>query len=146
VIRISGQGRVRQDTTKGKKKTALLLPDWAIVMLRSRANAATTSPDDLIFPSGGGGMRDVRALARQVNRFAIRNPQWEGLSTRLLRRTVGTAIERAHGIDVAAKQLTHSGSATTQRHYVTAHKTGPDVRDTLNCFGLPADTKAASFR
>ncbi|MDR0625814.1 MAG: hypothetical protein LBG11_00920 [Bifidobacteriaceae bacterium] len=48
----------------------------------------------------------------------------------------------SHGIDAAAKQLTHTGTATTQRHYITAPNRGPDVRDVLDRFAVTEPVNA----
>jgi integrase len=50
------------------------------------------------------------------------------------RRTAGTVVRDAHGVEAAQQQLGHAHLATTEGHYVEKKTTGPDARKALDAF------------
>jgi len=138
VVRQQGVGLIRQDTTKGKKDTALWLPIWAVEMLEHRLATVPAGPMGLVFPSVREGLREVATVEAQWRRFRERNPQWSWITPRVFRKTVATVMERQRGLRAAGDQLTHSNIAVTARHYVARPEAAPDHSDVLEAFGALA--------
>jgi integrase len=137
IIRHTGVGLVRE-TTKGRKTTKMLLPDWAVEMLRDRqARDLPSGPLGLVFATATGNPREVRTVDRQMQRFRQRHPEWgDDLVPKKLRKTVATAVERNRGLSAASRQLSHSSQETTAGHYVQRPDIGPDNRAVLDQFAI----------
>lgn len=125
-------GLVRQDTTKGRKVRRLLLPDFAVDLLRARAaEGIWGSGAQPVFPSATGTFREVSTVDKQWRKFRERHDEWSWVSPHTFRKTVGTAIERSTGLAAAASQLGHTTEAITRRHYVETPDLAPDQRAVL---------------
>jgi integrase len=137
IIRKTGQGLFREDTTKGKKTTRLQLPDWAVEMLKARtARRLPGGEHGLVFPTADAEPREVRTIEHQWMAFRLRHPEWKDVPTRYFRKTVGTTTAEALGEAAAAAQLAHSDPAVTRRHYIATPDQGPDVREALKGFSI----------
>lgn len=118
---------------KGDEGLVLTLPSWATAILLEQRIAAGAS--QYVFPARGGGLRSP-ANFRTSLRAALRGTGLEGRVTpHALRRTVATAIEASLGVDAAAAQLGHSGTAVTERHYIAKGSVAPDTRTVLEGLG-----------
>lgn len=125
-------GLVRQDTTKGRKVRRLLLPGFAVDLLRTRAaEGIWGSGAQPVFPSATGTFREVSSVDKQWRKFRERHAEWSWVSPHTFRKTVGTAIERSTGLAAAASQLGHTSEAITRRHYVETPDLAPDQRAVL---------------
>ncbi|MBN7483730.1 tyrosine-type recombinase/integrase [Mycobacteroides abscessus] len=123
-------------TKKGKRKSLpksdhgyriVKLPEWAREELLSQR--ARGVPFDLVFPTRNGTPRRPGNINRSWRE--IRGDDFEWVIPRTFRKTTGTAIEREHGADQAAKQLGHSSPDVTRKHYINrAHEAG-DYTETL---------------
>ncbi|WP_433678064.1 tyrosine-type recombinase/integrase [Nocardia sp. CA-119907] len=144
VVRIRGGGMIIQPHPKGgpNGKRRLLLPEWAVERLTARRDLVPHEPEDLVFPSQRGTLRDPRNARKQLQRALDRIgvtgiPQ----NPHAARKTVGTHLaEDADGgqsdIGVAAAQLGNT-EAVTRRHYVQRTHQGPDARNRFAAFALP---------
>lgn len=137
VVRDPSLGLIRQDTTKGRKVRRLLLPAFAVDLLRARhAQGIWGSGADLVFPSAVGGLREVSTVDKQWRKFRAKHEDWAWVSPHTFRKTVGTALERGAGLAGAALQLGHTSEAVTRRHYVQTPDFAPDVREILEKFTI----------
>ena len=146
---------IRQDTTKGHRPRAQLLPTFALAALAAqRERGLPGGEHDLVFPSAAATLREVATVEKQFRGFKSRHSRWSDVTFHSFRRAVGTAVERGAGMAVAAAVLGHSSPAVTARHYVERAPLGPDVTTVLDAFsdvldGFPAsqirtDPKAPS--
>lgn len=131
---------VRQDTTKGHRPRALLVPAFTLAALFAQRHRRLPGGEHaLVFPSVVGGLREVTTVERQWRGFRERYPRWSTLTTHAFRRAVATAVEREAGMAVAAAVLGHSSERITAAHYVERATLGPDVTGVLGRFGeVPA--------
>ncbi|WP_157978302.1 tyrosine-type recombinase/integrase [Nocardia aurea] len=146
VIRVKDGGLIVQPHPKGgpNGKRRLLLPDWAVARLIARRDLLPHQPEDLVFPSALGTLRDPRNARKQMKRALDRIgvtdvPQ----NPHTARKTVGTTLsEDADGgqsdIGVAAAQLGNT-EEVTRRHYVQRTHRGPDARNRFDAFALPEE-------
>ncbi|MBU4214302.1 MAG: site-specific integrase [Actinobacteria bacterium] len=136
VVRVKGDGLIRQDTTKGKKTRSSVLPKFAVDLLLDRSvNGLPPGLLNLVFPTANAGPREVATVEAQWRKFRERNPTWSWVTPHTFRRTVGTEVDRASGTDTAAAQLGHSSPRITAKHYVETPDLAPDVSDVLQRFG-----------
>lgn len=69
VIRAKGHGLIRENTAKTDAGQRVLpLPAFAVVMLMARQVAAAANPNDVIFPSQVGTLRDPDNCSKQCRR------------------------------------------------------------------------------
>ena len=116
------------------------LPEWAREELLSQRERGL--PFDLVFPTRNGTPRRPRNVNRSWQ--AIRGDDYEWVVPRTFRKTTGTAVERVHGADAAAKQLGHSSPDVTRKHYINrAHEAGDytDALEGLNPFSPNTNRK-----
>lgn len=108
----------------------LTLPEFgreALLSMRARG-----LPFDLIFPSRVGTPRDRRNVAADWRE--IRGEDYKWVISRTFRKTGGTAIERKHGADAAARHLGHSSPDITRKHYIDRAIEAGDFTDALDEF------------
>lgn len=133
VVRLKGQGLVRQDTTKGGDARCIALPQFAVDALRRR-KASWRGPNTaaVIFPSSTGTLRDPDNFGKQ----------WREVRTALgvadvtshsFRKTVATLIDDA-GLSarVGADQLGHARPSMTQDVYMSRGQVHTEVADVLD--------------
>lgn len=135
VVRDPKDGLFRQDTTKGKKVTALWLPMWCVEVLEKHLVTVPAGPLGLVFPSAADGLREVSTVEKQWRAFRARNPQWSWITPKTFRKTVGTELARKAGLAAAGEQLTHSNTAVTAKHYVARPEAATDHSRLLEAFG-----------
>lgn len=133
-VRVKGSGIVRQDTTKGKKVSTLLLPAFAVRMLEKRITTVPAGAFGLVFPGPSENLRAVDVVERQWRDFRGRHPEWSWITPHTFRKSVGTLLEAEAGLAAAAAQLAHSKVAITARHYVATPDHAPDHRAILDAW------------
>ncbi|MBN7314774.1 tyrosine-type recombinase/integrase [Mycobacteroides abscessus] len=89
-------------------------------------------PFDLVFPSRNGTPRGRRNVANHWRQ--IRGEDYEWVISRTFRKTGGTAVERKHGAEAAARHLGHSSPDITRRHYIDRAIEAGDFTDALDEF------------
>ncbi len=129
VVFLKGRGHFIQPLTKtSKSRRGVYLPGWAVDMLRARRERSTS---DLVFPSRSGTVwspANFRELLRSVRDEA----GLPHLTPHTMRRTYGTAVERAFGMRAASEALGHSDESVTRNAYIRPAELGPDVRSALD--------------
>lgn len=137
VKRSTGAGLHRQEYPKSESGERILyLPRFAALVLektRDGQDPAAPNPLGLVFPSRAGTVIDPGNFRRQWREARGEDFDWVKPSS--FRKTVATIIEREVGRDVAAKQLGHSSSVVTMKHYVQKDKHAPDSSQILDRFG-----------
>ncbi|RDI54664.1 hypothetical protein [Nocardia mexicana] len=135
VVPLKGKGWVRQSWLKvgDDKAYTVLLPWYAVKVLRRRWEAAGRPTRGLIFTSRNGRVKNPNNFNR-VWRSA-RGAEFADITLRTYRKTVATATAEAKGVDAAGRQLNHAnGSRVTAQHYVERAPEVPDNRDVLNAY------------
>lgn len=139
VVRIAGQGLVRQPTPKtAAGHRTVTLPRFAVDTLLRRQVQAWPNPHNVIFPSSSGTLRDPHNLRRQW-RDARHAAGFDWVVPHSFRKTVATVIDREAGTKDAAAVLGHSGVAVTEAHYVQRAAIAPDVSALLEALGPQGD-------
>ncbi|WP_298440651.1 tyrosine-type recombinase/integrase [Gordonia sp. (in: high G+C Gram-positive bacteria)] len=119
LIRLRSVGTTRQAFTKtdaGHRE--LTLPAFGERVVRDRFKTRRLGVlDNLIFPSDDDHYLPVAALQREW-RHLREAAGYPDVEFRAIRRSVATLIANGAGIDAAAAQLGHAGTAVTEKHYV----------------------------
>ena len=120
VVEAKGRGLFRQPVTKTinglrvnqlpKATTDMLMERW---MMRD---------SDLVFPNRVGGLMSLRNLNRAWRE--ARGKELKHVRLKDFRPTVATKIERAFGVEAAARHLGHGSTKVTLDHYVEAEAAG----------------------
>lgn len=138
VVRLKGRaadggGLIRQEHPKSESSYRVVkIPAFTRDMLLRRIVDANRTPDDLVFPSSTGTLRDPHNVRRQWR--DARGEKFEWVTPHSFRRTVATLIDREADAEAAATQLGHSGSAVTKRHYIEKAVVTPDLTAVLDQF------------
>lgn len=106
------------------------VPEFGAAALREQR--ALGIPFDPVFPTRRGthqGEANVRTHWR-----AIRGDDMQWVVPHTVRKSVVTAVERALGLEAAARQAGHSSSEITRKHYVERSVTVPDYTAALDEF------------
>ena len=93
MVRLKGQGVVRQDTTKGGAERSVPLPQFAVDALhRRKGEAPRPNTVGVIFPSSAGALRDPDNFGKQWRevRGSLGLPD---VSSHSFRKTVATLID-----------------------------------------------------
>ncbi|MBY6708485.1 site-specific integrase [Rhodococcus sp. BP-241] len=133
VVRVKGEGLARLSTTKSASGLrTLVLPQFALDMLKARAKEPSIGNLGVVFPSTVGTLRDPNNMGKQWR--AVRDEL--GLSeitTHSFRKTLATLID-AEGLSarVGADQLGHRQVSMTQDKYWTRGRQHVEVADMLD--------------
>jgi integrase len=133
VVRVKGQGLIRQDRTKGGEERSLPLPRFAADALRRR-KAEWSGPNTagVIFPSSTGTLRDPDNFGKQWRevRDDLGLPD---VSSHSFRKSVATMIDDAGLSDrIAADQLGHAKVSMTTDVYMKRGEVHTEVADALD--------------
>lgn len=133
VVRLKGQGLVRQDTTKGGGARSVPLPQFAVDTLHRR-KGETPRPNTagVIFPSSAGALRDPDDFGRQWRqvRESLGVPD---VSSHSFRKSLATLIDDS-GLSarVGADQLGHAKVSMTQDVYMSRGQVHTEVAEMLD--------------
>jgi integrase len=131
VIRVKGKGLIRKITKSRAGQRVLLLPSWALDMLRARA-VDGISPDCPVFPhSRGAGLRDP-SNALKAFRRARGVGEFSWITTHVFRKTTATILDDA-GLTprMVADQLGHERPSLTQDVYLGRKTIHPQIATAL---------------
>jgi integrase len=113
-----------QEHTKTHQNRMVWADKYAAPVLLRRVDEVGRG---LLFSTGTGTPMNLNNLRRTL-RDVLKGTDFEGwLSTHTMRRTVGTAVARAHGEEAAAAALGHASVATTRESYIERIQLAPDV-------------------
>jgi integrase len=133
VIRVKGPGLMIKPGPKTRPGfRTLVLPSWAVEMLRLRPQAR---PDQTVFCSVVGGLRD-RDNGIGDLRNALNAAGFEWVTSHTFRRTVATLMDQS-GLSAraAADQLGHSHPSLTQDVYYGRRIASTGAADVLEVLG-----------
>lgn len=128
---IPGRPAHRQDARKhGAPPLTSILPKHGVETLTELFG--TTGPNGLVFKNRDGGPLSANNLRRSLRAALPEGLRW--CTPHSFRKTAGTVVRDAHGVEAAQHQLGHAHLATTEGHYVEKKSTGPDARRALDAF------------
>jgi integrase len=133
IVRLKGQGLVRQDSTKGGGARSVPLPQFAVDALHRRKSEHTRpNNSEVIFASSTGTMRDPDNFGEQWRevRESLGLPD---VSSHSFRKTVATLIDDS-GLSarIGADQLGHARPSMTQDVYMSRDVVHTEVADALD--------------
>lgn len=129
--KVAGGGLVRQASPKSDSSfRTVKLPAFTVQTLMRLKFDSPSGPEQLVFPSRTGGLRDPHNLRRQWREARGEDFAW--VSPHSFRKTVATLLDREASTVDAAAQLGHSGEAVTRRHYIEKAAAAPDNRNVLD--------------
>jgi len=133
VVRLKGQGVVRQDTTKGGAERSVPLPQFAVDALhRRKGEAPRPNTAGVIFPSSAGTLRDPDNFGKQWRevRGSLGLPD---VSSHSFRKTVATLIDDS-GLSarIGADHLGHARPSMTQDVYMSRGQVHAEMADVLD--------------
>ncbi|OBA85967.1 hypothetical protein A5633_11495 [Mycolicibacterium elephantis] len=133
VVRLKGQGLVRQDATKGGGARSVALPQFAVDALRRRKETwQGPNTAGVIFPSSTGTLRDPDNFGKQWRevREELGLPD---VSSHSFRKSVATLIDDS-GLSarIGADQLGHARPSMTQDVYMSRGQVHTEVADVLD--------------
>ena len=133
VVRLKGQGLVRQDRTKGGDERSVSLPQFAVDALhRRKGGRQGPNTAGVIFPSSTGTLRDPDNFGKQWRevREELGLPD---VSSHSFRKTVATLIDDS-GLSarIGADQLGHARPSMTQDVYMSRGRVHTEVADVLD--------------
>ncbi|BCB73657.1 hypothetical protein GCM10022251_77510 [Phytohabitans flavus] len=138
LVYIKGKGYLRQEWTKSDAGyRTLVLPRFAVRMLRARKHIAAAKAQDAIFASRRGTWLSPHNVRRQW-REACADTGLEWVTPHTLRETVATVIAQEADTTSAAAQLGHASEAITSTYYIATPILVPDVSDILEQFATRA--------
>lgn len=129
VVRVAGEGLVRQDAPKSEaSRRRLALPGFVLDALTARRVGAHT---EWVFPSAVGTLRWPENVRQQWAK-AVDGTTVDWVTPRDCRKAVATVL----GVDAAQQQLGHADAAVTSKHYVEKPLERPDVASRLDVFAV----------
>ena len=131
VVRISGVGLVnkpRPKSTAGYRR--LLLPVWAVAMLRARYHGQAS--DSVVFPAPKGGLRDPSNTQAHIG-DAVADAGFAGWTSHLFgRKSVATILDdEGHSARQIADVLGHANPSVTLSTYVGRKVANPGAAESL---------------
>ena len=119
---------------------SLLLPEFALEMLRNRVERVNADPAAPVFPARGGGWKHPHNVRRQWRKVRAR-AGYDWVIPHTFRKTVASAVYAELDLHTASAVLGHSSDKVTKDHYVAKAPQAPDVRSVLDAFA-PQDDPA----
>ncbi|WP_018500926.1 site-specific integrase [Parafrankia discariae] len=136
VVRVPGQGLINKPRPKSKAGfRLLLLPGWAVAMLRARQTRQ--DPSDVVFPAPKGGLRDPSNTQADI-RDAVADAGFPGLTSHLFgRKSVATLLdEDGHSPRQIADVLGHQNPSLTLSTYLGRKVSNPGAAETLTALAF----------
>ncbi|UUZ61787.1 site-specific integrase [Nocardioides sp. B-3] len=126
-----GRGTYRKPTPKSDSSVrTIVLPGFAVAVLRRRKATTSDNPNDAVFPTRNGTWQQVTNVERRWRQ--IRNDTGlDWVTPHTFRKTVATLIAERVGSETAAQQLGHSSSAITREFYISKPAISADVAHIL---------------
>lgn len=138
LVYVKGKGYFRQEWTKSDAGyRTLVLPRFAVEMLRARKDIAAAKAQGAVFASRRGTWLSPHNVRRQW-RGARADTGLEWVTPHTLRKTVATVIARVADAKSAAAQLGHASEVVTSTYYIAKPVLVPDVSDILEQFATGA--------
>jgi integrase len=145
------KGTYRKSSPKSDSSVrTVVLPHFAIAVLRRRQGAAGANPNDAVFPTRNGTWQQVNNVERRWRKIR-KDTGLDWVTPHTFRKTVATLISERVNAETASQQLGHSSPAITREFYISkpaiaadvAHVldelAGPGPGDGLNTWGISGE-------
>jgi integrase len=134
-----GKGTYRKATPKSDSSVrTVVLPDFAIAVLRRRLAASRENPNDAVFPTRNGTWQQVNNVERRWRQIR-KDTGLDWVTPHTFRKTVATLISERVDAETASQQLGHSSPAITREFYISKPAIAADVAHVLEELARPED-------
>jgi len=114
-----GKGTYRKASPKSDATVrTVVLPDFAIAVLKRRQAAARENPNDAVFPTRNGTWQQVNNVERRWRQIR-KDTGLDWVTPHTFRKTVATLISERVNAETASQQLGHSSPAITREFYIS---------------------------
>lgn len=126
-----GIGTYRKSTPKTEHGArTVVLPPFAVSMLRRRRATSPPNPIDAVFATRTGTWHQLCNIERRWRQIrAGTGLDW--VTPHTFRKTVATVVAQASSVETAADQLGHSNAAITREFYIARPAIDADASDVL---------------
>ena len=126
-----GKGTYRKASPKSDSSVrTVVLPDFAMAVLRRRRSAARENPIDAVFPTRNGTWQQVNNAERRWRQIR-KDTGLEWVTPHTFRKTVATLISERVNAETASQQLGHSSPSITREFYISKPAIAADVAHVL---------------
>jgi integrase len=126
-----GKGTYRKPSPKSDSSVrTVVLPDFAVAVLRRRQEANRENPNDAVFSTRNGTWQQVNNVERRW-RHIRKDTGLDWVTPHTFRKTVATLISERVGAETASQQLGHSSPAITREFYISKPPIAADVAHVL---------------
>jgi integrase len=126
-----GRGTYRKASPKSDSSVrTVVLPDFAVAVLKRRRAAAAANPNDAVFPTRNGTWQQVNNVERRWRRIR-KDTGLDWVTPHRFRKTVATLISERVDAETASQQLGHSSPAITREFYISKPAIAADVAHVL---------------
>ncbi len=126
-----GKGTYRKASPKSDSSVrTVVLPDFAMAVLRRRRSAARENPIDAVFPTRNGTWQQVNNVERRWRQIR-KDTGLEWVTPHTFRKTVATLISERVNAETASQQLGHSSPSITREFYISKPAIAADVAHVL---------------
>jgi len=108
----------------------VVLPDFAIAVLRRRQGSTSENSSDAVFPTRNGTWQQVNNVERRWRQIR-KDTGLDWVTPHTFRKTVATLISERVDSETAAQQLGHSSPAITRQFYISKPAIAADVAHVL---------------
>lgn len=127
-----GKGTYRKTSPKSDASVrTVVLPDFAIAVLKRRLAAAGEDPNDAVFPTRNGTWQQVNNVERRWRQIR-KDTGLDWVTPHTFRKTVATLISERVDAETASQQLGHSSPAITREFYISKPAIAADVAHVLD--------------
>jgi integrase len=134
-----GKGTYRKASPKSDSSVrTVVLPDFAIAVLRRRRAAAREHPNDAVFPTRNGTWQQVNNVERRWRQIR-KDTGLDWVTPHTFRKTVATLISERVDAETASQQLGYSSPAITREFYISKPAIAADVAHVLDELARPED-------
>ena len=126
-----GKGTYRKASPKSDSSVrTVVIPDFAMAVLRRRRSAARENPIDAVFPTRNGTWQQVNNVERRWRQIR-KDTGLEWVTPHTFRKTVATLISERVNAETASQQLGHSSPSITREFYISKPAIAADVAHVL---------------
>ena len=127
----TGKGTYRKPSPKSDaSRRTVVLPRFAVELLRVRQGFATPNDNDAVFATRNGTWHQVVNVERRWRQIR-KDTGFEWVTPHTFRKTVATLISEATTSELASRQLGHSSSQITLDHYIARPAVAADLSEVL---------------
>lgn len=132
-----GRGTYRKPSPKSDAGVrTVVLPDFAVAMLKRRQAALREHTNDAVFPTRNGTWNQVNNVERRWRQIR-QDTGLEWVTPHTFRKTVATLISERVDAETASQQLGHSSPDITREFYISKPTIAADVADVLDELAAP---------